>query len=133
MTTESLFFDDFTVGLRFETKEARTIGEETVRLFAEVSGDRNPLHLDDQFAASTLFGKRIAHGLLGLSVGSGLLHVLGIVRQSILAFTSLIWRFKKPIELGDRLSLKLEVEKVRSLGSRGGLVIFLAALINQKG
>lgn len=129
----SLFFEDFEVGKSFKTARPRALSDQAVRAFAELSGDLNPLHIDDEFAASTPFGKRIAHGLLGLSVGSGLLHDLGIVRRSILAFAALQWRFKQPVAVNAQLSLDLKVAKARSAGPNSGLVVFDAVIKDETG
>lgn len=52
---------------------ARTIKDEDIRAFADVTGDQNPVHLDESFAGRTRFGKRIAHGMLGASLISAVL------------------------------------------------------------
>lgn len=129
----SLFFEDFEVGRSFKTAKPRRVTDRMIRSFAELSGDLNPLHVDDAFAASTPFGRRIAHGLLGLSVGSGLLHDLGIVRTSILAFAALQWRFKQPTSIDAELGLELTVAKTRSAGPRSGLVVFDAVITDGGG
>ncbi|MDR7462588.1 MAG: MaoC/PaaZ C-terminal domain-containing protein, partial [Armatimonadota bacterium] len=67
----SLEFDDLQEGAEFETP-GRTVTEADVVNFAGVSGDFNPLHVDATYAAATPFGQRVAHGLLVLSMVSGL-------------------------------------------------------------
>jgi acyl dehydratase len=66
-----LYFEDFQVGQRFTTP-ARTVTEADIVHFAGVSGDYNPIHTDAEFTRSTPFGARIAHGLLVLSMLTGL-------------------------------------------------------------
>jgi len=69
--TRALHFEDFEVGTETVT-DSRTVTEADVFAFAGLSGDYNPLHVDAEFAKSTPFGERIAHGLLGLAIASGL-------------------------------------------------------------
>ncbi len=130
--SESLYFSDFRVGQSFRSPRPRPVPEESLAKFGEVSGDMNRIHFDEAFAQATPFGGRIAHGLLGLSIASGLLHDLGIVRESVLAFAGLEWKFKGPIKIGDSLSMVMTVSRLRALGRRGGLVIFDAVLLNQR-
>lgn len=129
--TESLCFEDFSPGQVFRSRVSREVSEEAVSRFGELSGDLNPLHFDEGFARKTPFGGRIAHGLLGLSIASGLLHELGIVRDTILAFRNLEWKFKEPVRLGDKISLVAEVARTRPAPG-GGLVLFKACLKNQR-
>lgn len=129
----SLFFEDFSSGLRFKSPRPRAVSDEAIRRFAELSGDMNPLHLDDAFAARSPFGERIAHGVLGLSIATGLLHDAGIVAATVVAFAKLEWRFAGPIRVGDALSLELTVLKTKAAGPGVGLVVLDAEVANQKG
>jgi acyl dehydratase len=126
-------FEDFTVGRRVESAAPREVSDALIRAFAEISGDKNPVHLDDAFAAATPFGKRVAHGLLGLSMASGLLYDLEVVRETIVAFRSLEWAFREPIFPGDKVSLRLEVLRARALGAATGLLVCKAELLKQDG
>lgn len=128
----SHYFGDFSIGQIFLSPKPRLITEDLIGQFGEVSGDLNPLHFDESFAKASPFGKKIAHGLLGLSVASGLLHSTGIVRESIVAFTGGDWKFKKPIFIGDSVSLKMEVSKLKKIGASQGFVILKAELFNQR-
>ena len=130
---KALFFEEFAPGKSFTSPSPRPISHAMIRQFAELSGDKNPLHLDDAFAARTPFGERIAHGLLGLSIASGLLHDVGIVSETIVAFARLDWRFSGPIRIGDALSLKMTVLKTKAVSPQAGLVVFDATVTNQKG
>ena len=69
--TQGRYFEELAVGEVVESP-GRTITEADVVFFANLSGDFNPLHTDAEYARTTTFGERIAHGLLGLSVASGL-------------------------------------------------------------
>ena len=65
------YFEEFEIGDTLETV-GRTVTETDIVLFAGVSGDYNQLHTDAEFAKGALFGERVAHGLLGLAIASGL-------------------------------------------------------------
>ncbi len=128
---KSLYFEDFSVGQIFTSPVSRTVTEKMIEDYGRVSGDMNPLHFDEAFARKSPFGKKIAHGLLGLSVASGLLHETGIIRETIIAFTGGEWKFKKPIFIGDAVSLKMEVFKLKRVGPAQGFVLLNADLSNQ--
>ena len=88
-----MYFEDFEVGATFSTA-ARTITESDVMAFAGVSGDFNPLHVDREFCGTLPYGEPIAHGLLVLSVASGLGVQTGIFSGTNLAFLGIEeWRF----------------------------------------
>ncbi len=83
---------------------ARTITEADIVMFASLSGDWNPIHTDAEFAKKTIFGQRIAHGLLTLSVVAGLLVRLGLTERTIVAFYGIDkLRFTKPVFIGDTI------------------------------
>ncbi|HET6371275.1 MAG TPA: MaoC/PaaZ C-terminal domain-containing protein [Nitrospiria bacterium] len=125
-------FEDFRRGERWTAPFHRVTNEEIIA-FARLSGDRNPLHLDAEYAKATPFKRPIAHGLLGLSLASGMLDRLGIVRKTVVAFIGLEWRFVAPIYPGDRVRLKLSVSRKSRTGrSDRGIVEFDAALVNHK-
>lgn len=84
-----------------------TLTEESVRIFAELTGDYNPLHFDDDFAAGTKFGRRVVQG--GLT--TGLLHAL--VAMDLpgpgTVFLSQDWNFTAPVFIGDTITAEAEV------------------------
>lgn len=128
-----LYFEDYAVGQEIRTP-GRTITEADIVLFAGLSGDYNALHVDAEYAKETPFGERIAHGLLGLSVASGLAARAGFIEGTVLAFTGLEWKFKKAICIGDTVRLNCRVERLRPLRSLGGgMVVLAATLYNQRG
>ncbi len=126
----TLYFEDLEVG-RTAQSGRRTITETDIVQFAGLSGDFNPLHMDEEFAKETLFGKRIAHGLLGLSITSGLPSFEP--PWLILAFMGLEWKFTKPIFIGDTVHCESRVAKKRELGTDKGLVVVERKLVNQRG
>ena len=129
--TRSLYFDDFHIGQQFITK-SRTITEADVVNFAGLSWDHNQLHTDAVYAAGTQFGKRIAHGLLGVIAHAGLSYQL--TEDSILALLELNWQFKGPIFIGDTIHVEQQVKEMResSTGDRGVLK-FEKKVLNQRG
>jgi acyl dehydratase len=126
-----LYFEEYELGQEFLT-HGRTVTESDVVGFAGLSGDFNPLHVDAEFAKESAFGARIAHGLLGLSILSGLGHELGHMTGTAVAFTNVDWRFKGPIRIGDTLTGRFKVTGKRSLKGQG-LVQFEAEATNQRG
>ena len=72
-----MYLEDFEVGKVYESG-GRTITEADIVNFAGVSGDFNPLHMDEEFAKTNLFGKRIAHGALGFIISTGLSNQTGL-------------------------------------------------------
>lgn len=117
------YFEDFAVGESL-TSPRRTVTESDVTTFAGLSGDYNPLHTDAVGAAETPFGQRIAHGLLGLSMASGLGSRVGLFEDSVIALLNVNWDFKAPIFLGDTIHLRITVASKRetSKADRGVLV-----------
>lgn len=126
------YFEEFEIGGTDETP-GRTITEADVVMFAGLSGDWTQLHTDAEFAKETVFGERIAHGLLGLSVASGLAARLGFIEGTIQAFSGLEWKFRNPIMFGDTIRARFEVKRKKEMGSLGGgLVILAVTVLNQR-
>ena len=90
---------------------SKTITDEDVRAFAELTGDHNPVHLDEAYAATTRFGRRIAHGMLSASLVSAVIanHLPG--RGSV--YLSQTLQFVAPVFLGDTVTARVAVMKVR--------------------
>ena len=100
-----LYFEEFNVGDTV-TSAGRTITEADIVSFAALSGDWNAIHVDAEFARSQMFGERIAHGLLGLSIASGLAVRLGFIEDTVIAFMGLDWKFRAPIKIGDTIHMR---------------------------
>jgi len=129
-----LFFDEFTPGRRFITTE-RTITEEDITEYAGLTGDDDPMHTDAAYAARHFFGRQVAHGLLGLSIGSGLAVQLGIMDGTLLAFREVLdWKFSAPICIGDTIQAVIVVSAVKAVPRLGaGLVTLYTEINNQAG
>ena len=111
-------FEEFRVGRQVVSPE-RTITEADARDFASLTGDDHPLHVDTEYASTTEFGERIAHGLLGLSVAFGLLRRAGVIGTSLLALLEVrAWRFLAPLRLGDTVRGVMVVRAARPSRSR---------------
>lgn len=128
-----MYFEEFEVGYSVQTA-GRTITETDVVNFASLSGDYNQLHTNEVFAKESQFGTRVAHGLLGLSIASGLAVSLGFMEGTVEAFLSLEWKFRRPIYIGDTIHVTAEVVNTRAMSrAGGGIVDFDVAVINQDG
>jgi acyl dehydratase len=133
MLETGLHWEALEPGRRFETARRR-IEAADVEAFAELTGDRNPLHLDEAYARASVFGERVAHGLLGTSVAAGLLNRYGLTRGTLVAFLGLTWDFVAPIRLGEEVGLRLEVVGRRpSSKPDRGLVELGAELVDDAG
>ena len=98
-----LFYEDFHAGQKIVTV-GRTITESDIVTFAGLSGDYNQLHTDAEFSRQGSFGQRIAHGLLGLSITSGLALRTGFLEGTVIAFREISeWKFTKPVFIGDTI------------------------------
>jgi 3-hydroxybutyryl-CoA dehydratase len=91
---------------------SKQISDEDVRIFADISGDRNPVHLDDEFAATTIFKKRIAHGALSGALISAVLGMLMPGPGTI--YLSQTMNFKAPVYIGEKITARLEVTAYRA-------------------
>ncbi len=128
-----LYFEEFIVGDK-ASSTTRTITESDIVAFAGISGDYNELHTSETYAFKPLFGKRIAHGLLGLSVASGMAFQMGFLIGTADAFRGLEWEFSLPIFAGDTVHLEAEVVETKAFPRLGnGRVAFKVALVNQDG
>ena len=126
------YFEAFEVGEAIETP-ARTITEADVVTFAGLSGDYNPLHTDAEFAKETMFGERVAHGLLGLSVVSGLAWRTGFMEGTADALISVETKFRNPVKFGDTIRARFEVKQKKAMKRLGGgFVTFNVVVLNQR-
>ena len=115
-----LYFEEFEVGQKM-ISPGRTITESDVVGFAGLSGDFNQIHTDEQYAANSPFGARVAHGLLGLSIASGLALRTGVLEGTIMAFREInSWKFTKPVYLGDTIHVEMEIMTTKAMRRLGG-------------
>ena len=111
---EGYKYEDLEVGMSAES--THKITAEDIDLFAQVSGDRNPLHMDDDFAKDTVFGQRIAHGALSASFISGILGNDLPGPGSI--FVALSMRFRRPVFIGSEVIARAEVAEKMDKGNK---------------
>jgi 3-hydroxybutyryl-CoA dehydratase len=128
-----LYFEEFVAG-QCITSPGRTITESDVYLFAGLSGDYNTIHTDAEYSKTGPFGQRVAHGILGLAIASGLAVRTGVMEGTVIAFREIgEWKFIKPVFIGDTLQVELTVGETRAMPRIGaGLVQLEVALKNQQ-
>ncbi len=116
-----LYWDDLSLDDRV-VSPGRTIGEADILAFAGLSGDYNQLHMDAEYAASeTGFTRRVAHGLLGLSVASGLFTRTWLgtgIQRHMIAMLEIQWKFVAPLFAGETVRLEAEITNLRATSNR---------------
>jgi acyl dehydratase len=129
-----MYFEEFEVGQKILTA-GRTVSEADIVGFAGLSGDFNQIHTDIEYSKATPFGQRIAHGLLGLSIATGLAVQAGVLRGTVLAFREINeWKFIQPVFIGDTIHVEMEVMETKALRRIGGGAVIIAMdVINQEG
>lgn len=131
-TLMGMYFEEFEVGQAF-TSRGRTITETDIINFAGLSGDYNPMHTDAEYARQTPFGERVAHGVLGLAVATGLAYSMGFLEGTVIAFTGIDWKFRAPILIGDTIKVQAKITGKKAARSAGGGFITLELkLLNQR-
>jgi 3-hydroxybutyryl-CoA dehydratase len=129
------YYEDVQIADRVRTP-ARTVTETDIVLFAALTGDWHPVHTDAEHARESVFGERIAHGLLILAIGSGLLFRAG--DQGIPKSTIALWgveraRFVAPTKIGDTLHVEGEVSQLAPVDTQRGLITYRHRVVNQRG
>ena len=120
-------FNEIKIG---DTAERTTvITDEMIRLFAQASGDTNPVHLDEEYASGTMFKQRIAHGILVTGLISAVMGCDFPGEGSI--YVSQTVNFLRPVKIGDKITAK--VEAIEKKEGRQNMVKFRTYCVNQKG
>ncbi len=109
-----LFLEDLTVGQSAEL--SREVRESDLVDFAAVSGDHNPVHLDEAYAATTPFGGRIAHGMLSASYISAL--IAGKLPGPGTIYLSQSLKFRRPVRIGDVVTVRAEITAIDEAKAR---------------
>src|SRR4030042_4004644 len=127
------YFEELAPGQKIFTA-GRTVTEADVTAFAGLSGDYNQIHIDARFAAQGPFGQRVAHGLLVLSIVSGLAVQTGVMDRTVIAFREIAeWKFSRPVYFGDTVRCEMEVLGLKPFPRLGGGAVDLALTVkNQK-
>jgi acyl dehydratase len=131
MTEHRRFFDEIALGEEYESP-GRTVTESDLVIFAGLSGDYNVLHTDAEFMKQSIFGERIAHGLLCLAIQSGLFS-RATTEYATLGLAGLRWKFKAPVKIGDTVRLRAKVTAKKNLSKVDqGLVTLERTVVNQR-
>ena len=127
-----LYFEEFKVGQEVSSP-GRTITESDIVNFAGISGDYTQIHTDVEYSKTTPIGKRVAHGLLVMSIASGLAARTGVLEGTVLVFREINnWKFIKPIFIGDTIHVDMIVMETKELKRIGaGAVVIEIRVINQ--
>jgi 3-hydroxybutyryl-CoA dehydratase len=129
----SLYYEDFTTGVEHVTR-GRTITEADIVNFAGLSGDFIELHTNEEYARQTPYGRRIAHGLLTLSIATGLMTQMNLITDTVAAFYGIDkLRFVKPVFIGDTIHVRKKVIEAMAKGGEVGVVTFETSVVNQNG
>ena len=103
---QGLYFEDLSEGQSAELTRVATAA--VVEAFAELSGDTNPLHLDEAYARTTSFGQRVAHGMLGAA------YISAVIGSKLpgpgAVFMTQNLRFRRPVHLGDAVTARVTVK-----------------------
>jgi acyl dehydratase len=125
-------FEDLQVGDQYQSP-GRTVTEADIVIFAGLSGDYNVLHTDAEHMKASVFGERIAHGLLALSIQQGLLD-RNMPERSGERFVGLKWKFRGPIKIGDTLHVRARIAAKKDADEPGwGAVTMERQILNQHG
>jgi acyl dehydratase len=124
-------FDEIQIGEEYESP-GRTITETDIVMFAGVSGDYNVVHTDAELMKTSMFGERIAHGLLVLAIQNGLLG-RAMAPYATIAFSGLRWKFKGPVKIGDTIRVRGKVIAKKD-GDKPdcGVVTVTRTVVNQR-
>ena len=127
-----LFFEEFEVGGRV-ISPGRTVTEADIVNFAGLAGDYNTIHTDAEYAKETVFGQRVAHGLLIVSIVSGLAVRTGVLEGTVIAFREILsWKFSKPVFIGETIHVVMEVVEKKSLPRLGGGSVILGIKVQNQ-
>lgn len=123
---QGLYFDELSIGQSAEM--SRVVGAADIETFAEVSGDTNPVHLDEAYAATTTFGERIAHGMLSAAYISAVLGTRLPGPGAIYLSQSL--RFRRPVRIGDLVTARATVTALDD--AKGRVTLSTVCLVDGK-
>ena len=127
MTEEATtILDKLGVDIGYTTTHSKTISEADIMLFASVSGDFNPVHVNEEYAKKTFFGGRISHGILPVS----LISAAGAKLPGLVILLSTSCKFLKPVKIGDTITATAEVIRARK---DKGIVTLKNTCSNQHG
>jgi acyl dehydratase len=129
-----MYWEEWEIGAEFESP-ARTVTEADIVAFAGLSGDYNPLHVNEEYCRTTIFGGRIAHGPLIYAIAAGLLFQLHLYDDTLIAFLGFeSLKFTKPVKPGDTIRARIKVlEKRETSNPDRGVMKRRLEVLNQRG
>ncbi len=131
-TPRGMYFEEFQPGQKI-ISAGRTVTESDIVGFAGLSGDFTQIHTDAEYSKTSPAGQRVAHGLLGLSIASGLAVQTGVLEGTVLFFREIKeWKFVKPVFIGDTIHVELDVTETKAMRRIGGGTVDIALdVLNQ--
>lgn len=123
---ETSILDELGVEIGLTTSHSRTISEEDINAFAKLSGDTNPIHVDEDYAKKTYFKGRIAHGTISI----GLLSAAMAKLPGLPIFLGQSIKFLRPVRIGDTITATAEVIK---MSRDKGILTLKNSCVNQRG
>ena len=129
-----MYWEEWEIGAEF-TSPARTVTEADIVMFAGLSGDYNPLHINEEYCKQTQFGGRIAHGPLIYAIAAGLLFQLHLYDDTLIAFLGFEnLKFTNPVKPGDTIHARIKVlEKRETSRADRGVMKRQLQVLNQRG
>ena len=129
------YLEDYTVGERL-VSPSRTITESDIVNFAMITGDWHPIHIDKEYAAKSVFGERIAHGMLTLSLGGSLCMWMGpnvFAPKSFIAFLEMTdIRISRPTKIGDTLHWEGSIAGLEPKSNGRGIITYNSEIKNHR-
>src|SRR5262249_39082690 len=126
------YFEELQEG-ETRVSRGRTITETDVVNFAALTGDWVELHVNEEYARQSYFGRRIAHGALIFSVSTGLAVRMGTVDDTVIAFYGVDkLRFVKPVFIGDTIWVREKISGKEPKDEKGGIVVIHTEVFNQR-
>ncbi len=131
---KGMYWEEWELGAEFESP-GRTVTEADIVAFAGLSGDYNPLHINEEYCRNTIFGGRIAHGPLVYAIAAGLLFQLHLYDDTLIAFLGFEnLKFTKPVKPGDTIHARIKVlEKRETSNPDRGVMKRQLHVLNQRG
>jgi 3-hydroxybutyryl-CoA dehydratase len=127
------YFEEFEPG-EVVLSQGRTITEADVMTFAALTGDWNDLHVDEEFARQSKFGRRVAHGALIFSISLGLIQADASRQPRLIAFAGVErLRFVAPVFPGDTITVRRTTQSADPLSENSGFLTALQEVLNQEG
>ncbi|MBC7432384.1 MAG: MaoC family dehydratase [Rubritepida sp.] len=112
-----MYFEELTIGQ--SAQFGKTIGEADILMFAAVSGDTNPVHINAEVAAASMFKERIAHGMLSAGLISAVLGTRLPGEGAI--YLSQTLKFRAPVKIGDTVTARVEITALDAAKKRATL------------